>query len=259
MPDRNWLAWSRLRQKRGHFLRDEAHFVGRSSATVKNICEVWRKMGHFGPNSVPPNQLCLINMYQYVFKTLVFPGLLCCHYLLIGQTTGQPPSLTGRWEVVAYSEQGISVDKKMVALPQALAVYQHIRTSRARTWFGIDPDDEQGKRRTKLFERWEERDSIREVARIAEAIETPYFAVFFADSTLSLYNKNERTQEISFPEGRRYVFRPSTKSIDIFSPGPYGSVQWKAQILLLTETELTLFLPEEAEVVRLVKTAFTLP
>jgi hypothetical protein len=198
-------------------------------------------------------------MYQHLFKTLVLPGLLCCHYLLIGQMTGQTPSLIGRWEVVAYSEQGIQVNKKTLALPQALAVYNHIRASRARTWFGIDPDDEQEKKRTKQYERWEERDSIREVARIAEAIETPYFAVFFADSTLSLYNKNERTQEIAFPEARRYVARPASKSIDIFSPGPYGSVQWKAQILLLTETELTLFLPEEAEVVRLVKTVFTLP
>ncbi len=32
---RNWLAWSRLRQKRGHFLPDEADFFDRSSATVK--------------------------------------------------------------------------------------------------------------------------------------------------------------------------------------------------------------------------------
>ena len=34
----NWLAWSRLRQKSGHFLPEEADFVGRSSATVnKNL------------------------------------------------------------------------------------------------------------------------------------------------------------------------------------------------------------------------------
>jgi hypothetical protein len=53
----NWLAWSRLRQKSDHFLPDEADFFDRSSATVKKICEVGRKMGLFGPDSVPPNQL----------------------------------------------------------------------------------------------------------------------------------------------------------------------------------------------------------
>jgi hypothetical protein len=32
-------------------------FAGRSSATVKKMGEVWRKMGFFGPDSVPSNQL----------------------------------------------------------------------------------------------------------------------------------------------------------------------------------------------------------
>jgi hypothetical protein len=36
-------------------------FVGRSSATVKKICEVWRKMDLFRQDSVPPNQL----LYQF--------------------------------------------------------------------------------------------------------------------------------------------------------------------------------------------------
>jgi hypothetical protein len=32
-------------------------FVGHSSAMVKKMGEVWRKMSLFGPDSVPPNQL----------------------------------------------------------------------------------------------------------------------------------------------------------------------------------------------------------
>ena len=39
------------------FCQTKRIFVGRSSATVKKICEGWRKMGLFGPDSVPPNQL----------------------------------------------------------------------------------------------------------------------------------------------------------------------------------------------------------
>jgi hypothetical protein len=39
------------------FCQTKRIFVGRSSATVKKICEVGRKMGLFGPDSVPPNQL----------------------------------------------------------------------------------------------------------------------------------------------------------------------------------------------------------
>jgi hypothetical protein len=52
-----WLAWSGLRQKSGYFLPDEADSSGRSSATVKKMGEVWRKMGLFGPDSVPLNHL----------------------------------------------------------------------------------------------------------------------------------------------------------------------------------------------------------
>jgi hypothetical protein len=138
-------------------------------------------------------------------------------------------------------------------------VYKHVREARGRFWYGYDVEDEQSRKRMRAYERWEERDSTQEVVRVAEAIEMPYFAVFFADSTLSVYNKVERTNEIQFPEARRYIFSPSTNSIDIYSPGAFGYIQWNAQILMLTETEMTLFLPEEAEVVRLVKTAFTLP
>jgi len=47
-------------------------------------------------------------------------------------------------------------------------------------------------------------------------------------------------------------------SIDIFNPGGFG-VQWKAQVLQLGSDRMTLFLPEEAEIVELVKTSFSLP
>jgi hypothetical protein len=57
---RNWLAWSRLRQKSGGFCQTKWIFAVRSSATVKKIREVWRKMGLFGPDSVPPNQLLFL-------------------------------------------------------------------------------------------------------------------------------------------------------------------------------------------------------
>lgn len=176
----------------------------------------------------------------------------------VGQTD-KKPSVIGRWEVIAYSEQGVQVDKKMAALPQALTVYRHVRNDRGRMWYGYDSDDEQSRKRMRAYERWEERDSTQEVARVADAIQTPFFAVFFADSTLSLYNKIAATNEVLFPEARRYVYAPATSSIDIYTPGAFGYIQWNAQILTLTETEMVLFLPEEAELVRLVKTAFLLP
>ena len=58
----NWLAWSRLRQKVAIFCQTKPIFAGRSSATVKKICPVWRKMGLFGPDSVPPHQLLILTI-----------------------------------------------------------------------------------------------------------------------------------------------------------------------------------------------------
>jgi oxepin-CoA hydrolase/3-oxo-5,6-dehydrosuberyl-CoA semialdehyde dehydrogenase len=52
------------------FCQTKQIFVGRSSATVKKICEVWRKMGLFGPDRVPTNQLQ---------KIVVFFGQTACH------------------------------------------------------------------------------------------------------------------------------------------------------------------------------------
>jgi len=178
-----------------------------------------------------------------------------------------PASLLGRWEVLQYAEQGLQVDKKKPALPQAHEVYRHVQKERARTWYGYDYEsaDEYSKRRAREFERWELRDSIKEVNRIAEAIETPYFAVFFADSTLALYNKDATTGLISFPESRHFVFSPATMSIDIYPPGFLPSSgggwvdKWDIQVLTLSETRMTLFLPQEAEIVELVRTEFKLP
>jgi hypothetical protein len=39
------------------FCQKKRIFAGRSSATVKKMGAVWREMGLFGPDSVPPYQL----------------------------------------------------------------------------------------------------------------------------------------------------------------------------------------------------------
>lgn len=181
--------------------------------------------------------------------------LICLPFTAAAQTQATPAQLLGRWEVIRYSEQGVQVDKKQAALPQAQAVYAHVGSQRAAIWYGYD--ETTGERPPRRFERWEERDSIAEVKRVTKAIAMPYFAVFFADSTLALYNKEDFTHAIYFPESRRYVFSPSTMSIDILQPGGYGKIE--AQVLLLTDRRLLLFLPEEAEIVELVKTEFVLP
>jgi len=168
--------------------------------------------------------------------------------------------LLGRWEVLSYSEQGVPVDKKQAPHPQALAVYEHIRKQRALTWYGYTDYEDLSRREYRAFERWVETDSLNEVERVAKAIELPYYAVFFPDSTLSMYNKDGSTKLVSFPEVRHFVFSAATMSLDII-PGlanMYGPKS-EVQILLLTETRLTLYIPEEAEIVELVKTTFTIP
>ncbi len=164
--------------------------------------------------------------------------------------------LQGRWEVLSYSEQGIQVNKKQPALRQAVQVWQHISRTRAMNFYGFDPENDE--KRPRKFDRWFERDSTTEVARVAEAIATPYFAVFFADSTLSCYNKDTLTNTVFFPETFHARFSPVTNSIDINFPG-VNITRWQAQIVRLEENRLTLFLPEEAEIVELRKTVFSLP
>ena len=124
--------------------------------------------------------------------------------------------LLGRWEVVAYSEQDVPVNKKNAAVPKAQAVYKHNRQRRAKQWYGLTEYDELNWRQNRNYEEWLDRDSMIEVRRLAEAIATPYYVVFFAD-------------------------------------------RWQAQVLLLTGDRMTLFLPEEAEIVELERRPFTLP
>lgn len=202
-----------------------------------------------------------------MFRILLISALSLGVFFVVSAQSSSPVTLIGRWEVLQYAEQGLQVDKKKPALPQAHEVYRHVQKERARTWYGYDYEasDEYSKRRAREFERWEMRDSTKEVNRIAEAIGTPYFAIFFPDSTLALYNKDAATGLISFPESRHYVFSLSTMSLDIYPPGhlPMQGAswvdKWDVQVLALTETKMTLFLPQEAEIVELVKTEFKLP
>lgn len=194
---------------------------------------------------------------RFVRKILVFGCFFFLFHTLIAQdTTALKAALLGRWEVIRYTEQGVSVNKKQNALPQAQAVYNHISNQRALTYYNYDEDA--GNRRTRAYERWQERDSLQETNRITEAIAMPYFAVFFADSTLSVYNKEATTNHISFPESRHFTFSPTTMSLDITYAGGTG-IEWQAQIISLTRERMLLFLPEQAEIVELVKTEFSLP
>ncbi|MFN0013452.1 MAG: hypothetical protein ACKVU2_02795 [Saprospiraceae bacterium] len=188
--------------------------------------------------------------------------LTCLTFQLVSAQTGSIDSLTkllhGRWEITAYSEQGMQVDKKAPARPQALNAFGQIRWERAKAWYGYSAYEDLSRRENRAFEHWQERDSIIEVQRIADAIALPYFAVFFPDSTLAVYNKAPQTNLVTNPESRRYIFSPGTMGLDISLPGGYA-LQWQAQVLTLTADRMTLFLPEEGEVVELVKTAFFLP
>ncbi|MBK7869477.1 MAG: hypothetical protein IPJ74_01740 [Saprospiraceae bacterium] len=186
----------------------------------------------------------------------VVAGYLFAFELCAQDTTALKAALLGRWEVLECSEQGIQVNKKQDAKSQASEVYQHIKEQRAILYYGFN--EASGERRTRNFERWQERDSTQEVDRVIQAIAMPYYAVFFADSTLAVYNKDSLSNIIQFPESRRYIFSPGTMSIDITLPGGYG-IQWQAQVLELTADRLILFLPEEAEVVVLAKRNFSLP
>jgi hypothetical protein len=203
-------------------------------------------------------------------KKILLLGLLCWQTAIGAQNTVPSPAtlLQGRWEVLEYAEQGIQVNKSADALRQAVSIYRNIQQERARVWYGYDEnvENEYSKRRMREFERWATRDSTQEVQRITEAIATPYFAVFFADSTLALYNRETATGRVLFPQSRRYIFSPATMSIDIFPPGfmppaaPGSWVdRWEVQILELTTDRMVLFIPEEGEVVVLRKAAGKVP
>ncbi len=187
---------------------------------------------------------------------LLLAFLPLCATLTYGQMDNQ--AILGKWEVTAYSEQGIQVDKKAPAVPQAIQVWRHIRQERARFWYGYDENWDPKKPRQ--YDRWEERDSTLEVTRLAQAISMPYYAIFFPDGTLSLYNKSSENNQILFPESRRYQFNPTTNSLFIFPAMAFTDFpEWRAQILSLTQDKMTLFLPESGEIVQLTRTNTSIP
>jgi hypothetical protein len=191
-------------------------------------------------------------------KKIRFLPVFCCLFSYWLQAQNDSAKIEGKWEVVAYSEQGIQVDKKQPALPQAIRVWRHIRQERARMWYGYDETWDPKKPRQ--YERWEERDSTIEVNRLVQAIRTPYYAIFFPDGTLSLYNKGGEDNLVFFPESRRYQFSRSNKSLLIFPTAVFNDFpEWRAQILLLTADKMTLFLPESGEIVELIRTDTSIP
>lgn len=204
-------------------------------------------------------------MMRKYFSLTALASLLLCTLYTQAQTTPdqQLKNLIGKWELVRYSEQGVQVDKTQAALPQALKVYNYVRGQRARVWYGYDSDysPDLSNRQRRNLERWAERDSTVEVNRVREAIEMPYFAVFFADSTLALYNKDPEDGSIHLPESRHFVFNPKSMSLDIFEASNYSGrpVQWQAQVLELSAEKMLLFLPEDGEIVELIKRPFILP
>jgi hypothetical protein len=168
-----------------------------------------------------------------------------------------PFSLLGRWEVLRYDEQGVPVDKKAPAAAQAARVYAHAAPGRARQFYGYDADYEslQG-RRAGQFAEWLAADSLRETRRIETAIGTPYFAVFFADSTLALYNKDSLSGLVAHAESWKYAYDAPSRSLDLW-PSRYE--RWDAQVLALTAERLLLFLPQAAERVELRRAPGELP
>lgn len=195
---------------------------------------------------------------QLHFKLLF---LLAC--LLVGNmldAQNNKTALLGRWEVITYAEEGIAVDKKKPALPQAVAVYNALKAHRAHQWYGYTEYDDYTRRESRAFQHWVEMDSTIEVRRLSKAIETPYFVVFFPDSTMSHYNKDSATDRVFFPEAHHYNFAPASMSLDIapaLGPAFYGKTD--VQILELSDTTLVLYIPDTAERVSLIKTAYTLP
>jgi hypothetical protein len=193
----------------------------------------------------------------------IFALFLIMATTLSAQTTRDPKTtqLLGRWQVIKYAEQGFPVDKTQNSLTQAQDVYGYIKLDRTKMFYGYDPEmDELSRRATRRYQEWVIEDSTREVKRIAKAIEMPYFVVFFPDSTVSMYNKETDTGHIYFPKAKRYVFSPSTMSIDM-KPAPIDVPmdKWEIQVLLLTDDRMVLFLPEQASIVELRKTSLIIP
>ncbi len=163
-------------------------------------------------------------------------------------------TLNGKWEVTGYAEQGIQVDKTAPGLAQAIKVYQYVQMERARTWYGYDEMYED--RKSRSYRTWAERDSVAEVTRLSRVISLPYFAVFFPDSTLSTYNLDPVSKVAEQAQVWKWVFDPGTMSLDLH----LGSYEvWQVQVIELTADRLRLFIPQEAEVVTLVRREMSLP
>jgi hypothetical protein len=91
------------------FCQTKRIFVGRSSATVKKICEVW-KMGLFGPDSAPPNQL-QINSVVWKRRHQLHKDLRCSSITTPRQTNHKdilyilsPPKLVSS---IAYGQMAV--------------------------------------------------------------------------------------------------------------------------------------------------------
>ena len=167
--------------------------------------------------------------------------------------------LQGRWELAAYSEQGVQVNKTGAAAAQAAAVYTHVAAQRKlQFWVGYADDYDQATRESRSFRRWAESDSLQETQRLQKIIELPYYVAFFPDSTLSGYNKDFVTGRVSNPEVWRYTLSADGQSIRIQDAHGF-SVRWHAQILYLDDMRLVLFLPEDAEVVELKRAEYRFP
>ena len=69
------------------FCQTKQIFAGRSSATLKKICEVWRKVGLFRPDCVPPNQLQML--YILLWKNS-HGDIVACNFLQGANKCGGP-------------------------------------------------------------------------------------------------------------------------------------------------------------------------
>lgn len=189
-----------------------------------------------------------ISIGCFVFLNVLLINMLCAQ-------ADSARSVTGRWQVVRYSEQGLQVDKRLDPVAQAQAVYQRIKTQRTEAFYGYYADYWEG-RPPRGLARWLVEDSIRETRRVAGAISLPYVAVFFPDSTLALYNLAPEDGSVTNVESWRYTWRADLRSIDVF-PDRYS--KWDVQVTELSPDRMVLFNPREAEVVELRRTPFVLP
>ncbi|MBU6340799.1 MAG: hypothetical protein KGS48_04835 [Bacteroidetes bacterium] len=193
-------------------------------------------------------------------RTTLFFASFMAFFLGVKNLGAQNAPFLGKWEVVSYQEQGITVFKKKSAYPQAIEVYNTLKAERARQWYGYDSYTDYNRRENRDFRRWMAEDSLREINRLVEMIQRPTFVVFFADSTLSWYTKASASGKIEQAFAHHFKFSPVMMSLDVT---PAIATSWSGhsdvQILSLDEKHMTLYLPETAEVVELVRVEMKLP